>query len=182
MNKSSKAIAANPVFPVMIAIAICHMLNDTLQAVIPAMLPILEKEYQFSYRQLGFIVFALNIVASLLQPIVGYMSDRKAKPFALPIGMTFSLIGMAGLALAPSYWLIILSVMLLGLGSAIFHPEGSRVSFLAAGDKRGLAQSIYQVGGYTGQALAPLISAFVLVPLGQIGAASFVMVAAVGIA
>ena len=182
MNKSSKAIAANPVFPVMIAIAICHMLNDTLQAVIPAMLPILEKEYQFSYRQLGFIVFALNIVASLLQPIVGYMSDRKAKPFALPIGMTFSLIGMAGLALAPSYWLIILSVMLLGLGSAIFHPEGSRVSFLAAGDKRGLAQSIYQVGGNTGQALAPLISAFVLVPLGQIGAAIFVMVAAVGIA
>ena len=182
MNKSSKAIAANPVFPVMIAIAICHMLNDTLQAVIPAMLPILEKEYQFSYRQLGFIVFALNIVASLLQPIVGYMSDRKAKPFALPIGMTFSLIGMAGLALAPSYWLIILSVMLLGLGSAIFHPEGSRVSFLAAGDKRGLAQSIYQVGGNTGQALAPLISAFVLVPLGQIGAAIFVLVAAAGIA
>lgn len=182
MNKSTKAIAENPVFPVMVAIAVCHMLNDTLQAVIPAMLPILEKEYQFSYKQLGFIVFALNIVASLLQPVVGYMSDRKAKPFALPIGMTFSLVGMAGLALAPSYWLIILSVMLLGLGSAIFHPEGSRVSFLAAGDKRGLAQSIYQVGGNTGQALAPLISAFVLVPLGQIGAAIFVMVAAVGIA
>lgn len=181
MNNSSRAVA-NPVFPIMIAIAVCHLLNDTLQAVIPAMLPILEQEFQFNYKQLGFIVFALNIVASLLQPVVGYLSDRKPKPFALPIGMTFSLVGMAGLALAPSYWLIILSVMLLGLGSAVFHPEGSRVSFLAAGDKRGLSQSIYQVGGNSGQALAPLISAFVLVPLGQIGAAVFVLVAAVGIA
>ena len=181
MNNSSRAVA-NPVFPIMIAIAVCHLLNDTLQAVIPAMLPILEKEFQFNYKQLGFIVFALNIVASLLQPVVGYLSDRKPKPFALPIGMTFSLVGMAGLALAPSYWLIILSVMLLGLGSAVFHPEGSRVSFLAAGDKRGLSQSIYQVGGNSGQALAPLISAFVLVPLGQIGAAVFVLVAAAGIA
>ncbi|PID00855.1 MULTISPECIES: MFS transporter [unclassified Sporosarcina] len=182
MNKSPQTAVANPVFPIMIAIAVCHLFNDTLQAVIPAMLPILEKEYQFSYKQLGYIVFALNIVASLLQPVVGYLSDRKPKPFALPIGMTFSLIGMAGLALAPSYWLIIVSVMLLGLGSAIFHPEGSRVSFLAAGDKRGLSQSIYQVGGNSGQALAPLISAFVLVPLGQIGAAVFVLVAAAGIA
>ncbi|PIC97502.1 MFS transporter [Sporosarcina sp. P26b] len=182
MNKSPQTAVANPVFSIMIAIAVCHLFNDTLQAVIPAMLPILEKEFQFSYKQLGFIVFALNIVASLLQPVVGYLSDRKPKPFALPIGMTFSMIGIAGLALAPSYWLIILSVMLLGLGSAIFHPEGSRVSFLAAGDKRGLSQSIYQVGGNTGQALAPLISAFVLVPLGQIGAAVFVLVAAAGIA
>ncbi|WP_262175166.1 MFS transporter [Saccharococcus sp. Marseille-Q5394] len=165
----------------MFAIGACHLLNDTLQAVIPAMFPVLEKERGLSFTQLGYIFFALNMVASVLQPVVGYFSDRKPMPYALPIGMTFSLIGMAGLAIAPSYWLILLSVIILGLGSAVFHPEGSRVSFLAAGSKRGLSQSIYQVGGNTGQALAPLISAFVLVPLGQKGAAIFIAVAALGI-
>ncbi|WP_371922524.1 MFS transporter [Sporosarcina sp. Marseille-Q4943] len=165
----------------MFAIGACHLLNDTLQAVIPAMFPVLEEERGLSFTQLGFIFFALNMVASVLQPVVGYFSDRKPMPYALPIGMTFSLIGMAGLAIAPSYWLILLSVIILGLGSAVFHPEGSRVSFLAAGTKRGLSQSIYQVGGNTGQALAPLISAFVLVPLGQKGAAVFIAVAALGI-
>lgn len=172
---------ANPVYPIMFAIGACHLLNDTLQAVIPAMFPVLEKERGLSFTQLGYIFFALNMVASVLQPVVGYFSDRKPMPYALPIGMTFSLIGMAGLAIAPSYWLILLSVIILGLGSAVFHPEGSRVSFLAAGTKRGLSQSIYQVGGNTGQALAPLISAFVLVPLGQKGAAIFIAVAALGI-
>ncbi|MDN4606950.1 MFS transporter [Sporosarcina highlanderae] len=172
---------ANPVYPIMFAIGACHLLNDTLQAVIPAMFPVLEKERGLTFTQLGFIFFALNMVASVLQPVVGYFSDRKPMPYALPIGMTFSLIGMAGLAIAPSYWLILLSVIILGLGSAVFHPEGSRVSFLAAGNKRGLSQSIYQVGGNSGQALAPLISAFILVPLGQKGAAVFIVVAALGI-
>lgn len=172
---------SNPVYPIMFAIGACHLLNDTLQAVIPAMFPVLEKERGLSFTQLGYIFFALNMVASVLQPVVGYFSDRKPMPYALPIGMTFSLIGMAGLAIAPSYWLILLSVIILGLGSAVFHPEGSRVSFLAAGTKRGLSQSIYQVGGNSGQALAPLISAFVLVPLGQKGAAVFIAVAALGI-
>ena len=171
----------NPVYPIMFAIGACHLLNDTLQAVIPAMFPVLAAERGLSFTQLGFIFFALNMVASVLQPVVGYFSDRKPMPYALPFGMTFSLIGMAGLAIAPSYWLILVSVIILGLGSAVFHPEGSRVSFLAAGTKRGLSQSIYQVGGNSGQALAPLISAFVLVPLGQKGAAVFIIVAALGI-
>lgn len=171
----------NPVYPIMFAIGGCHLLNDTLQAVIPAMFPVLEKERGLSFTQLGFIFFSLNMVASVLQPVVGYFSDRKPMPYALPIGMTFSLIGMAGLSIAPNYWLILLAVIILGFGSAVFHPEGSRVSFLAAGSKRGLSQSIYQVGGNSGQALAPLISAFVLVPLGQKGAAVFIVVAAVGI-
>ncbi|MDW0117111.1 MFS transporter [Sporosarcina thermotolerans] len=179
-NKETQNLA-NPVYPIMFAIGACHLLNDTLQAVIPAMFPVLEKERGLSFTQLGFIFFALNMVASVLQPVVGYFSDKKPMPYALPIGMTFSLIGMAGLAIAPSYWLILVAVILLGLGSAVFHPEGSRVSFLAAGTKRGLSQSIYQVGGNSGQALAPLISAFVLVPLGQKGAAIFIVVAALGI-
>ncbi|NYF25269.1 MFS transporter [Sporosarcina sp. JAI121] len=171
----------NPVYPIMFAIGGVHLLNDTLQSVVPAMFPVLEKERGLTFTQLGFIFFALNMVASVLQPVVGYFSDRKPKPFALPIGMMFSFMGIGGLAFAPDYWLIVVSVMFLGFGSAIFHPEGSRVSFMAAGSKRGLSQSIYQVGGNSGQALAPLISAFILVPLGQIGAALFMLVAALGI-
>ncbi|MFD1927029.1 MFS transporter [Sporosarcina siberiensis] len=178
---TNKLTLGNPVYPVMFAIGGVHLLNDSLQSVIPAMFPILERDLGLTFTQLGLIAFALNMVASVLQPVVGYLSDRKPRPYTLPIGMTFSLIGIAGLAFAPAYWLIILSVMLLGLGSAIFHPEGSRVSYMAAGTKRGLSQSIYQVGGNTGQALAPLISAYILWPLGQKGAAIFILVAALAI-
>ena len=165
----------------MFAIGGVHLLNDSLQAVIPAMFPILEDSMGLTFTQLGLIAFALNMVASVLQPVIGYFSDRKPRPYALPIGMTFSLVGIAGLAFAPEYWMILVFVIFLGFGSAVFHPEGSRVSFMAAGPKRGLSQSIYQVGGNSGQALAPLISAFILVPLGQRGAALFILVAAFGI-
>jgi len=171
----------NPVYPIMFAIAGCHLLNDTLQAVIPAIFPVLVTEKGLTFTQLGFIAFALNMVASVLQPVVGYISDKKPMPYALPAGMLFSLVGIGGLAFAPDYWMIIVSVMLLGFGSAVFHPEGSRVSFMAAGSKRGLSQSIYQVGGNSGQALAPLIGAYILVPYGQKSAALFMIVAALGI-
>jgi len=181
MPTKESSLMGNPVYPIMFAIGACHLLNDSLQAIIPAMFPILEKDMGLTFTQLGLIAFALNMVASVLQPVVGYFSDRKPRPFALPIGMMFSFVGVAGLAFAPQYWMILVSVIFLGFGSAIFHPEGSRVSFMAAGPKRGLAQSIYQVGGNSGQALAPLISAFILVPLGQRGAALFLLVAALGI-
>ncbi|MCZ2259657.1 MFS transporter [Sporosarcina sp. G11-34] len=181
MTTKTKSVIGNPVYPIIFAIGGVHLLNDSLQAVIPAMFPILEKSMGLTFTQLGLIAFALNMVASVLQPVIGYLSDRKPKPFALPIGMTFSMVGMAGLAFAPEYWMILVFVIFLGFGSAVFHPEGSRVSFMAAGSKRGLAQSIYQVGGNTGQALAPLISAFILVPLGQKGAAIFILVAALAI-
>lgn len=182
MSKSmSSHKMGNPVYPIMFAIGVCHLFNDTLQAVIPAMFPVLESELGLTFTQLGLISFVLNIVASVLQPVVGFISDKKPMPYALPLGMTSSFIGMVGLALAPEYWIILVSVIFLGLGSAVFHPEGSRVSFMAAGSKRGLSQSIYQVGGNSGQALAPLISAFILVPLGQKGAALFLIVAAIGI-
>lgn len=177
----SSSLAGNPVYPVMFAIGGCHLLNDSLQAVIPAMFPILEADLGLTFTQLGLIAFVLNIVASVLQPVVGFISDKKPMPYALPLGMTSSFFGIAGLAFAPEYWMILVSVIFLGLGSAVFHPEGSRVSYMAAGSKRGLSQSIYQVGGNSGQALAPLISAFILVPLGQIGAALFLFVAALGI-
>lgn len=154
-------------------IGLCHMLNDTLQAVVPAMFPILEDKLLLSYTQLGIIAFALNIVSSIMQPVVGWYTDRKPMPYALPIAMLSTMIGIILYAIAPSFWMLIFAVILIGIGSAIFHPEGSRVAFMAAGPRRGLAQSIYQVGGNTGQALAPLITALVLLPLGQIGGLVF---------
>lgn len=162
---------------VLLIMGICHLLNDSLQAVVPAMFPIIGKSMSLSYTQLGIVAFALNIVASILQPVVGFYTDKRPIPYALPMAITSTLIGVTLLALAPSYGIIIISVMLMGLGSSIFHPEGSRVAFLAGGKRRGLAQSIYQVGGNTGQALAPLISALILVPLGQRGALWFSPVA-----
>ncbi|WP_274853686.1 MFS transporter [Bacillus methanolicus] len=168
-------------FKILLIIGLCHLLNDTIQAVVPAMFPVLEKSMGLTFTQLGLIAFSLNMVSSIMQPVVGIYTDKKPKPFALPIGLTFSLLGILGLALAPRFEIIVISVLLIGLGSAVFHPEGSRVAYMAAGPRRGLAQSIYQVGGNSGQALAPLITAVVLVPLGQIGALWFTLVAAVAV-
>lgn len=165
----------------MVAIGVCHLINDTMQAVIPAMFPLLQRDLGLTYTQLGLISFVLNMFASLLQPVVGFVSDKKPMPYALPIGMTSSFIGLTMLILADSYAVILISVLFLGFGSAIFHPEGSRVSFLSAGNKRGLAQSIYQVGGNSGQALAPLISAYILLPFGMKGASMILALTAIGI-
>ena len=157
----------NPVYPVMVAMGVCHLINDTMQAVIPAMFPLLVRDLGLTFTQLGMITFVLNIFASLLQPAVGYMTDKKPFPYALPLGMVSSFIGLSLLIVVNEYWMILMSVIFLGIGSAIFHPEGSRVSFMAAGTKRGLAQSIYQVGGNSGQALAPLLSAYLILPYGM---------------
>ena len=172
---------SNPVYPIMVSIGICHLINDTMQAVIPAMFPLLERDLGLTFTQLGMISFILNMVASLLQPAVGFMTDKKPFPYALPLGMVSSFIGLTMLILAGEYWMILVSVLFLGLGSAIFHPEGSRVSFMAAGNKRGLAQSIYQVGGNSGQALAPLLSAFIILPFGMYGVSVILIFTAIGI-
>lgn len=164
------------VYSILMIIGLSHLLNDALQAVIPAMFPILENTLGLTFTQLGLIAFTLNIVSSVMQPLVGLVADRRPMPYALPIGLMSSTIGMLGLAFAPNFWWIIGCVIFIGLGSAIFHPEGSRVAFLAAGPRRGFAQSIYQVGGNAGSALAPLITALVLVPLGQFGAIWFTLV------
>jgi FSR family fosmidomycin resistance protein-like MFS transporter len=169
------------IYKILFIIGICHLLNDALQAVVPAMFPILEKSMGLSYTQLGIIAFSLNMVSSVMQPLIGVFTDRKPKPFALPLGLSATLIGVLGIAFAPSFGLVVLSVVFIGIGSAVFHPEGSRVAYMAAGTRRGLAQSIYQVGGNTGQALAPLITALILVPLGQKGASWFSFVAALAV-
>ena len=165
----------------MVLIGVCHLINDAMQSVIPAMFPLLERDMGLTYTQLGLISFTLNMFASVLQPVVGFVTDKKPMPYALPIGMVSSFAGLAMLIFAPNYWMILISVLFLGLGSAIFHPEGSRVSFMSAGNKRGLAQSIYQVGGNTGQALAPLISAFLILPFGMYGASVILVLTAIGI-
>jgi FSR family fosmidomycin resistance protein-like MFS transporter len=169
------------VYRVLFIIAACHLLNDSLQAVVPAMYPILERSMGLTFTQLGLITFTLNMVSSVMQPAVGTFTDKRPVPYALPFGLASSMIGMFMLAFAPNFWIILLSVLFIGLGSAVFHPEGSRVVYLAAGNKRGLAQSIFQVGGNSGQALAPVITALILVPLGQIGALWFTLIAAIAV-
>lgn len=172
-NVGSKIAASQgtkAVMPVLLAISLVHMLNDSMQAVVPALYPILEESLNLSLVQVGWIGFMLNMTSSVMQPVVGAYSDRRSLPVMLPIGMGLSLIGMVGIAFAPQFWYLLLAVVFIGLGSAIFHPEGSRVVYFAAGGKRGFAQSVYQVGGNAGSSLAPLMTAFIFVPLGQFGA------------
>ncbi|SFA46867.1 MFS transporter, FSR family, fosmidomycin resistance protein [Anoxybacillus pushchinoensis] len=168
------------VYPILIAISIGHLLNDAMQAVVPALFPILESSMRLSYTQIGWIAFTLNMTSSILQPVVGLFSDRYPSPSFLPLSMGASLLGMIGLAFAPNFFFVLLSVLFIGFGSAIFHPEGSRVVYFAARARRGFAQSIYQLGGNTGNALAPLFTALIFVPFGQKGAGWFVIVAALG--
>jgi FSR family fosmidomycin resistance protein-like MFS transporter len=158
------------VLPVLLAVSLVHLLNDSMQAFVPAMFPILEKSLSLSYAQVGWISFALNMTSSVMQPVVGSYTDRKSSPYMLPAGMAMSLLGMVGIALAPAFWGLLAAVLLIGLGSAVFHPEGSRIVYFAAGGKRGFAQSVYQVGGNAGSSLAPLMTVFLFVPLGQFGA------------
>ncbi|HHK5533080.1 TPA: MFS transporter [Bacillus mobilis] len=169
------------IYRILFAISFGHFLNDSMQAVVPALFPILEKTMNLSYMQVGWIAFALNMTSSIMQPVFGMYLDKKPSPFLLPLGMFSSMIGMIGLAFAPNFIIVIISVLFIGLGSAVFHPEGARVAYMAAGAKRGLAQAIYQVGGNTGNSLAPIFTALIFVPLGQIGSLGFTAFAAVGI-
>ncbi|PGB55694.1 MFS transporter [Bacillus anthracis] len=179
---SQKSTVETPtIYRILFAISFGHFLNDSMQAVVPALFPILEKTMNLSYMQVGWIAFALNMTSSIMQPVFGMYSDKKPSPFLLPLGMFSSMLGMIGLAFAPNFIIVIISVLFIGLGSAVFHPEGARVAYMAAGAKRGLAQAIYQVGGNTGNSLAPIFTALIFVPLGQIGSLGFTAFAAVGI-
>lgn len=177
LAKAAVPIGAATVFPILFAISIVHLLNDTMQSTVSALFPILRDSMQLSYSQIGFIAFAMNITAAVIQPLVGLVSDRRPRPYILPVGVAFTLVGVIGLALAPQYVYLVIAVMLMGIGSAIFHPESSRVAYMAAGGKRGLAQSIFQVGGNIGGALGPIMSAAIFVPLGQISVLWFTIAA-----
>ncbi|GAA3402250.1 MFS transporter [Paenibacillus hodogayensis] len=181
-RSTTQSVAAATVFPILFAISIVHLLNDTMQSTVSALFPILRDTLDLSYKQIGFIAFAMNMTASILQPIIGTYADIRPRPYILPIGVCFTLVGVVGLALAPNFALIILSVIAMGLGSAVFHPESSRVAYLAAGARRGLAQSIFQVGGNIGSALGPIMTAVLFVKVGQFGVIWFAFVAVAGIA
>ena len=160
-------------YPVLFAISICHLLNDMMQALLPAMYPILKSRYGLDFGQIGLITLTFQLTASLLQPVVGLYTDHRPKPYSLVAGMGFSLVGLLVLAVASSYPLLLLSAGLVGLGSAVFHPESSRVARMASGGRHGFAQSLFQVGGNTGSAIGPLLAAFVVVPRGQRSVAWF---------
>jgi FSR family fosmidomycin resistance protein-like MFS transporter len=161
------AVISKTIFSILFAISFAHLLNDLIQAIIPSVYPILKEKYHLSFSQIGLITFAFQFSASILQPFVGYYTDKHPKPFSQIYGMLFSLAGIVSLSFANSFEWIVLSVMLIGTGSAIFHPESARISNLASGGKRGLAQSIFQVGGNMGTALGPLLVALIVVPHGQ---------------
>ncbi len=164
------------------ATALAHLLNDLIQAVLPAVFPMLKAQFELSFAQIGLIALIYQLTASILQPCIGFYTDKYPKPFLLPIGMTCTLIGIAILATAPNYETIILAAAVIGIGSATFHPEASRVARLASGGRFGTAQSAFQVGGNTGSAIGPLVAAALIIPYGQSAIAGLIIIALAAIA
>ncbi|HWL13969.1 MAG TPA: MFS transporter [Opitutus sp.] len=179
---SESSFVERTVMSVLLALSFSHLVNDAIQSLLPAMYPMLKDNYRLSFTQIGFITFTFQVTASLLQPLVGFYTDRRPKPFSLAIGMGLTLVGLVLLSRAASYPALLVSAALVGTGSSIFHPEASRVAHLAAGHRRGFAQSLFQVGGNFGSSLGPLLAALIIVPRGQSSVLWFTALAAVGIA
>ncbi|HEY7976615.1 MAG TPA: MFS transporter [Rhizomicrobium sp.] len=168
MNKSASAIAQHgTTFSVLFAISFCHLLNDMMQSLIPSIYPSLKTMFHLSFAQVGLITLVFQCTASLLQPVVGLVSDKRPMPFSLPVGAAFTLVGIAGLGLAQSYAMVLLAAAIVGVGSSVFHPESARVARMASGGRHGLAQSLFQVGGNTGSALGPILAAAVVMTYGH---------------
>lgn len=165
--KEIKNVAGQTVFPILFAISFSHLLNDTIQSLIPAIYPIVKTSFSLTFTQIGLITLTFQMAASLLQPFVGLYTDRKPQPYSLAIGMGFSLAGLVLLSQASSFGILIFSVALVGIGSSIFHPEASRMASMASGGRRGMAQSVFQVGGNAGSSIGPLLAALIIVPYGQ---------------
>ncbi len=166
---------------VLLALSVSHLLNDTIQSLLPSIYPMLKDSFQLSFAQIGFITLAYQSTASLLQPVVGVYTDRKPKPYSLVIGMGFTLVGIVTVAFAPSFYALLFAAALVGAGSSVFHPEASRVAHMAAGHRRGFAQALFQVGGNFGTSLGPLMAAWFIVPHGQTSIAWFGVLALAGI-
>ncbi len=154
-------------FPILLSLGFCHLLNDLMQSLLPALYPMLKTEFHLDYGQIGMITLAFMLTASLLQPTIGMYTDRKPQPYSLAIGMGGTLTGLVLLSMANNYVSVLLAAAFIGTGSAVFHPEASRVARLASGGRYGLAQSIFQVGGNLGGAIGPLLAAFIILPRGQ---------------
>lgn len=181
MSLSQPHPAGSTTWMVLLGISLCHFLNDVIQSLLAAIYPLLQAEFALSFWQVGLLTFAFQVTASVLQPVVGLATDRRAVPMSLPMGMAASLGGIVLLATAESYGMLLSGAMMIGIGSAVFHPEASRVARLASGGRYGTAQSLFQVGGNFGSAAGPLLAAFVVVPLGRGSIGWFSALAVLGI-
>lgn len=181
MSSPSSALSApaaqSTVFPILVSLGFCHLLNDLMQSLIPALYPMLKTQLQLDFAQVGLITLAFQLTASLLQPAVGVLTDRKPRPYSLAIGMGSTLLGLILLSVAHDYAIVLIAAAMVGTGSAVFHPEASRVARLASGGRYGMAQAVFQVGGNLGSAVGPLLAAFIVLPRGQ-GAIAWVSLAA----
>jgi MFS transporter, FSR family, fosmidomycin resistance protein len=182
---SENAIAAHrpaaetTTFAILLSLSFCHLLNDMIQSLVPAVYPVLKSSYGLDFGQVGLITLAFQLTASLLQPLVGFAADRRPMPYSLPVAMGFTMLGLFLLSRAGSFHMILIAAALVGVGSSVFHPESSRVARMASGGRHGLAQSLFQVGGNSGSALGPLLAAFVVVARGQGSIAWFTVAALV---
>jgi len=167
-------------FSVILAVSFCHMLNDIMQSLLTALYPLLKANYALDFVQIGLLTFTFQLTASMLQPAVGIITDRWALPYSLPVAMLSTCSGLILLANARDFWVLLVAASLIGIGSAIFHPESSRIARLASGGRHGLAQSLFQVGGNAGSAMGPLLAAFIVIPFGQGSLSWFSIVAIIG--
>jgi FSR family fosmidomycin resistance protein-like MFS transporter len=181
VNRATASADTNTTFAILISLSTCHLLNDMNQSLVPAIYPILKQSYGLDFGQIGLITLAFQLTASMLQPVVGLVTDRRPQPFSLPVAMGCSLVGLLLLAVAHTYGMILFAAALVGMGSSVFHPEASRVARMASGGRYGFAQSLFQVGGSSGSAIGPLLAAFVVVPHGQRSIAWFSVAALLAI-
>jgi FSR family fosmidomycin resistance protein-like MFS transporter len=174
---AAKVATAGPAYIVLAGISFSHFLNDTMQSLIASIYPILKDNYALDFAQIGMITLAFQFTASLLQPVIGHFTDKKAQPFSLSIGMGFTFVGLLLLSVAHAYGIILIAAALVGLGSAVFHPESSRIARLASGGRYGFAQSVFQLGGSFGTSMGPVLAALIVVPFGQPSIAWFSSIA-----
>lgn len=175
-NKTQGMVAS-----IICAVAIAHLLNDLIQATLPAIYPVLKHNFALNFAQVGLISLVYQITASLLQPWIGLYTDKHPKPYLLPLGMIVTLLGIGLLAIAPSFYVLLIAAAMIGVGSSTFHPEASRVARMASGGRFGTAQSAFQVGGNSGSAIGPLLAALIIVPNGQIASAWFMLFAFIAV-
>ena len=173
---SLPATERRPLIPILVALSVAHLLNDLLQSMIPALYPLIKETYRLDFMQVGLITLAFQVTSSLLQPLLGYVTDKRPWPYAMVAGMGATLVGLLTLAFAASYAMVLLAAALVGLGSAVFHPEATRMARHAAAGRQGLAQGLFQVGGHAGYAIGPLLAAAIVVPRGQASLAWFSIV------
>jgi FSR family fosmidomycin resistance protein-like MFS transporter len=179
--KTQPEVVQKTIYSILFIISFSHFINDLLQAVIPSVYPLFKEKFNLSFTQIGMITFTYQLTASILQPFVGMYTDKKSKPYSLVVGMIFTLVGLLFVSIADNFSHLLISVSLIGIGSSVFHPESSRVAHLASGGKKGLAQSIFQLGGNAGSAVGPLLAALIVIPHGQAYIVWFCIIALIGI-